>query len=91
MYYDVDARVIKEADYIIRENATVRQAARVFGVGKSTVHYDVTRRLPFLDEDRARKVRAVLFINLSERHLRGGNATRARYAALKYRQIAPPY
>ena len=66
MYYDVDARVIKEADFIIKENATVRAAAKAFGVGKSTVHYDMTKRLPFLDEDRAKKVKNVLFINLSE-------------------------
>ena len=79
MYYDVDARVIKEADFIIKENATVRAAAKAFGVGKSTVHYDMTKRLPFLDEDRAKKVKNVLFINLSERHIRGGLATRKKY------------
>lgn len=79
MYYDVDARVIKEADFIIKENATVRAAAKAFGVGKSTVHYDMTNRLPFLDEDRAKKVKNVLFINLSERHIRGGLATRKKY------------
>lgn len=79
MYYDVDARVIKEADFIIKENATVRAAAKAFGVGKSTVHYDMTKRLPFLDEDRAKKVKNVLFINLSERHIRGGQATRKKY------------
>ena len=79
MYYDVDARVIKEADFIIKENATVRAAAKAFGVGKSTVHYDMTKRLPFLDEDRAKKVKNVLCINLSERHIRGGLATRKKY------------
>ena len=79
MYYDVDARVIKEADFIIKENTTVRAAAKAFGVGKSTVHYDMTKRLPFLDEDRAKKVKNVLFINLSERHIRGGLATRKKY------------
>lgn len=79
MYYDVDARVIKEADFIIKENATVRAAAKAFGVGKSTVHYDMTKRLPFLDEDRAKRVKNVLFINLSERHIRGGLATRKKY------------
>lgn len=79
MYYDVDARVIKEADFIIKENATVRAAAKAFGVGKSTVHYDMTKRLPFLDEDRAKMVKNVLFINLSERHIRGGLATRKKY------------
>lgn len=83
MYYDVDARVIKEADFIIKENATVRAAAKAFGVGKSTVHYDMTKRLPFLDEDRAKKVKTVLFINLSERHIRGGLATRKKYKNMR--------
>ncbi len=83
MYYDVDARVIKEADFIIKENATVRAAAKAFGVGKSTVHYDMTKRLPFLDEDRAKKVKNVLFINLSERHIRGGLATRKKYKNMR--------
>ncbi len=79
MYYDIDLRVIKEADYVLRENATVRKTAEVFGVGKSTVHYDLTKRLPYLDEDRARRVKGVLFINLSERHIRGGMSTRRKY------------
>ena len=83
MYYDVDARVIKEADFIIKENATVRAAAKAFGVGKSTVHYNMTKRLPFLDEDRAKKVKNVLFINLSERHIRGGLATRKKYKNMR--------
>ena len=83
MYYDVDARVIKEADFIIKENATVRAAAKAFGVGKSTVHYDMTKRLPFLDEDRAKRVKNVLFINLSERHIRGGLATRKKYKNMR--------
>ena len=80
MYYDVDMRVLKEADFVIAHSATVRATAAYFGVGKSTVHYDMTRRLPFLDEERARKVKNVLFINLSERHIRGGIATRIKYA-----------
>ena len=48
LYYDVDARVIKEAEYIIKERATVRSTAKVFGVSKSTVHHDLTTRLEFL-------------------------------------------
>ena len=83
MYYEVDARVLNEADYVIKNNATVRQTAKRFGVGKSTVHYDMTKRLPYLDEERARKVKQVLFINLCERHIRGGIATREKYRALK--------
>lgn len=79
MYYDIDQRVINEADYVIREGATVRKTAETFGVGKSTVHYDMTKRLPYLDEVRAELVRKVLNINLSERHIRGGMSTRRKY------------
>ena len=79
LYYDVDARVIKEAEYIIKERATVRSTAKVFGVSKSTVHHDLTTRLEFLDEDLYEKVKKHLNVNLSERHIRGGNATRDKY------------
>lgn len=83
MYYDVDARVLKEADFVISRGATVRAAAAYFGVSKSTVHYDLTKRLPFLDEMRAQKARRVLSVNLSERHIRGGMATRLKYKSKK--------
>ena len=83
VYYEVDARVLNEADYVIKNNATVRQTAKRFGVGKSTVHYDMTKRLPYLDEERARKVKQVLFINLCERHIRGGLATREKYENMR--------
>lgn len=79
LYYDIDARVLKEGEYIVRFRATVRQAAKVFGVSKSTVHYDMVKRLPSLDEDLSGRVRELLSINLSERHIRGGIATRKKY------------
>ena len=83
LYYDVDARVIKEAEYIIKERATVRSTAKVFGVSKSTVHHDVTVKLRSIDEYLYEKVRKTLDINLSERHIRGGLATRERYRRRK--------
>ena len=79
MYYDIDLRVLKEGEYFVKNNATVRGTAVYFGVSKSTVHYDLTKRLKYLDEDLYKKVRNVLFINLSERHIRGGIATRKKY------------
>mgnify|MGYP000030386228 FL=1 len=82
LYYDVDARVIKEAEYIIKERATVRITAKVFGVSKSTVHHDLTTRLEFLDEVLYEKVKKHLNVNLSERHIRGGLATREKYRKL---------
>ena len=75
----IELRAIEIAEYIIEMKATVRQAAKKFGVSKSTVHKDVTERLEELDTDLAEKIRQVLDINKAERHLRGGEATRVKY------------
>lgn len=83
MYYDIDERVLKEAEYILRNGATVRGAAKAFGVSKSTVHHDVTTKLKDLDEYLYERVRKTLDVNLSERHIRGGMATRERYRRRK--------
>ncbi len=74
-------RAVEVGEHIWETGATVRQAAQVFGVSKSTVHKDVTERLPQIDADLARKVRTVLDQNKAERHLRGGEATRRKYRA----------
>jgi putative DeoR family transcriptional regulator (stage III sporulation protein D) len=73
-------RVLEISAYLIETSATVRQAATVFGVSKSTVHKDVTERLPRINQQLARKVRLVLDLNKAERHLRGGEATRRKYS-----------
>ena len=67
------------ANYIIESNATVRQTAKAFGVSKSTVHKDVTDRLMQINPTLARQARQVLDVNKSERHIRGGLATREKY------------
>lgn len=64
------------ANYIIEENATVRQTAKKFKISKSTVHKDVTERLMSINPSLAGQVRAVLDVNKSQRHIRGGMATR---------------
>lgn len=75
----IHKRVLEVSEYIARTHATVRDAARVFGVSKSTVHKDVTERLPALDRDLASRVKRVLDLNKAERHIRGGEATRQKY------------
>jgi putative DeoR family transcriptional regulator (stage III sporulation protein D) len=72
-------RVMEVSSYILESSATVRQAARVFDVSKSTVHKDVTERLPRVDGKLASKVRSILELNKAERHIRGGEATRKKY------------
>ena len=74
-------RVKMEAEYIIETGATVRDCAAHFNVSKSTVHKDVSERLAAIDAALAREVRKVLDKNLSERHIRGGMATRRKFAA----------
>ena len=66
-------------EYIIDTGATVRAAAKVFKISKSTVHKDVTERLYNLNRELYKRVDAVLQKNKSERHIRGGLATRKKY------------
>jgi sporulation transcriptional regulator SpoIIID len=73
-------RAVQNAEYIIKENATVRETAKVFHSSKSTVHKDVTERLKDIDKELYEKVRKVLDVNLSERHIRGGIATKTKYS-----------
>lgn len=76
---DIYARVIEEAEFIAETGATVRAAAKVFRISKSTVHKDVTERLVKIDKTLYVRVKATLEKNLAERHLRGGEATRRKY------------
>ncbi|WP_027364361.1 sporulation transcriptional regulator SpoIIID [Desulfotruncus alcoholivorax] len=75
----IQKRVLEICSYILESQATVRQAALVFGVSKSTVHKDMTERLPSLNKELANQVKKVLDFNKAERHLRGGEATRKKY------------
>ena len=75
----IEERAIQIANYIIENNATVRQTAKEFGISKSTVHKDVTDRLQQINPALARQARQVLDVNKSERHIRGGLATREKY------------
>lgn len=72
-------RVRAIAAYMVRNRATVRQAAGVFGISKSSVHKDMGERLPLVDPVLGRQVAALLSYNKAVRHLRGGEATRRRY------------
>jgi putative DeoR family transcriptional regulator, stage III sporulation protein D len=72
-------RVLDICNHILESKHTVRQAATVFGVSKSTVHKDMIERLPTINKRLANKVRNVLEVNKAERHIRGGEATRKKY------------
>ena len=71
------------AKYILEKNTTVRQTAKTFGVSKSTIHKDVTERLKEINPSLAKEVKNVLDKNKSERHIRGGLATKLKKCRLK--------
>lgn len=81
----IEERAVEIANYIIETKATVRQTAKRFGISKSTVHKDVTDRLSRINPALADQARAVLDVNKSERHIRGGLATREKYLHLHSR------
>lgn len=83
MYYECDERARELGLYIIQNNATVRQAAAVFKISKSTVHKDVSQRLQNIDYPLFLKVKTVLEQNLRERHIRGGIATKQKYEKMR--------
>ena len=83
-YRQIEERAVEVAQYIVENNATVRQAAKMFGISKSTVHKDVAERLLKINPTLAEEARKVLDVNKSERHLRGGMATKEKYLAQTY-------
>lgn len=81
MRTDIEERAVRLAEYITENRATVRAAAKKFGVSKSTVHKDITERLEAVDPALFAEVRQLLELNKAERHIRGGLATRRKYQA----------
>lgn len=78
----IEERAMEIARYIIENNATVRQAAKAFGVSKSTVHKDIVDRMEYINPSLASQARVVLEQNKAERHIRGGMATKEKYLNL---------
>lgn len=76
---EIEDRAFRLAVYMIENEGTVRAAAARYGVSKSTVHKDLTRRLPEIDPALYRRVKKLLDRNKAERHLRGGAATKRKY------------
>ena len=82
MKTNIEERACDLAEYIIENRATVRAAAVKFGVSKSTVHKDLSERLPHINRGLYLQVKEILDINKAERHIRGGIATRRKYKGL---------
>jgi putative DeoR family transcriptional regulator (stage III sporulation protein D) len=79
----IEERVLEVANYIIDSKATIRKTAKVFGVSKSTIHKDMTERLPKINPTIAVEAKNILDINKAERHIRGGRATKMKYKAIE--------
>lgn len=79
VHKNIEQRACELAEYIIENKATVRAAAKQFGISKSTVHKDLTERLKTVSPSLYREVRRLLDINKAERHIRGGMATKRKY------------
>lgn len=75
----VEERAVELGEYIIANKATVRGAAKKFGISKSTVHKDVSERLKKLNPQLYIEVKHILDVNKAQRHIRGGLATRRKY------------
>ena len=86
MFRDNKERCETFAEYVIETGATVRACASHFGISKSTVHKDLTSRLRYINPRLYDSVKKILFLNKSERHLRGGEATRLKYLGKKSRE-----
>ena len=79
MNNSITRRVTLEADYIISTRSTLRQTAHLFGVSKSTVHVDMSQRLKKINSKKYQKIEKILNLNFSEKHIRGGEATKKKY------------
>lgn len=79
----IEKRAVELAEYIIEKNSTVRAAAKHFHISKSTVHKDVSERLLKINPELAKSVHEILEENKAERHIRGGMATKEKYAHMK--------
>ncbi len=83
-----EERCVILGNYIVQNNATVRSTAKQFGISKSTVHQDITTKLEKANKRLFDEVKAVLDKNKQERHIRGGEATKQKYQALKNKRLA---
>ncbi|MDP4177288.1 MAG: sporulation transcriptional regulator SpoIIID [Bacillota bacterium] len=79
----IEERVLEVANYIIDSKATIRKTAKIFGVSKSTIHKDMTERLPKINPQIAQEAKIILEINKAERHIRGGKATKLKYKSIE--------
>lgn len=81
--YEEKDRCIRLAEYLIEHKSTVRATAKYFGISKSTVHKDLSEKLPHVNTALYNEAKGILQLNKAERHLRGGEATKIKYRTLR--------
>jgi putative DeoR family transcriptional regulator (stage III sporulation protein D) len=79
----IEERTVELGKYIVEKKCTVREAAKKFGISKSTVHKDITEKLPHINSALYKEVKKVLETNKKERHIRGGMATKHKYEMMQ--------
>ena len=83
MEFLISGRIIEEAKFILKNKSTVRKTACFFGVSKSTVHNDLSKKLPKINKNLYQKVNKLLNFNIKVRHLRGGESTKQKYLTIR--------
>lgn len=78
----IEERVLEVSQFIIDTGSTIRQAAKQFGVSKSTIHKDIIERLPVINPIMMREVSNIITSNKEERHIRGGLSTKKKYSSI---------
>ncbi|HLS66313.1 MAG TPA: sporulation transcriptional regulator SpoIIID [Pseudogracilibacillus sp.] len=86
MHDYIKERTLRIGNYVVETRKTVRMIAKEFGVSKSTVHKDLTERLPEINAELAKQVKEILEYHKSVRHIRGGEATREKYRLERKKQ-----
>lgn len=76
---NINERVLKEADYILKTKDTIRQLANIFCISKSTVHKDLKERLKHIDYEKYNEVKKIMEYHIMIRHIRGGESTKNKY------------
>lgn len=83
MRHDIERRVYQETEYMLQTKDTIRNTAKIFGISKSTVHIDLSKRLKLVNGKLFKEIKNILDENFSEKHLRGGKSTKEKYLKSK--------
>lgn len=86
MNNQIKERVLEEASHIYHTHDTIRKTAKIYGMSKSTVHNDISVKLRYIDSHLYEETRKILQENFEDKHLRGGEATKQKYAAIEEKE-----